>query len=97
MRADRLTSSGTPSGAVVASNVEVFNARLLFTNGSESITYNGIDSDTLNDGNDIMGLKVRAKIKSFRADPAVNNGQPVSRWYEWRVAPRNLLYEKNRM
>ncbi|MBY0489895.1 MAG: prepilin-type N-terminal cleavage/methylation domain-containing protein [Gemmatimonadaceae bacterium] len=97
MRASSLNSLGQPVGAVVASNVEAFNARLLFTNGTESVTYNGVDADTLNDGNDLIGAKVRAKIRSFRSDPAVNNGQPVARWYEWRVAPRNLLYEKNRM
>lgn len=97
LRASRLNSAGQPAGAVIASNVEAFTARLLFTNGNEAVTYNGMDADTLNDGNDLIGAKIRAKIKSFRSDPAVNNGQPVSRWYEWRVAPRNLLYEKNRM
>jgi prepilin-type N-terminal cleavage/methylation domain-containing protein len=97
LRADKLNSAGQPVGAVMATNVEAFTARLLFTNGSESITYNGIDSDTLNDGNDLMGVTVRAQIRNPRADPAVNGGQPVARWYEWRVAPRNLLYEKNRL
>lgn len=97
MRADKLNSSGQPVSAVMATNVEAFDVRLLFTNGNEAITYNGVDADTLNDGNDLMGVKVRAKIKSHRSDPSVNGGQPVSRWYEWKVAPRNLLYEKNRM
>jgi type II secretory pathway pseudopilin PulG len=97
MRANSLNSLGQPVGAVMASNVEAFTGRLLFTNGSEAPTYNGLDADTLNDGNDLIGAKIRAKIRSFRSDPAVNNGQPVARWYEWRVAPRNLLYEKNRM
>lgn len=96
MRAQRLDASGQPVGAVVASNVEAFEPRLLFTLGSEHATYSGVDADTTNDGNDIIGAKIRAKIRSTKSDPTVNGGQPVARWYEWRVAPRNLLYEKNR-
>lgn len=97
MRAQSLSSSGQPVGSVVASNVEAFQPRLLFTLGSEHATYSGIDADTTNDGNDIIGTKVRAKIRSTKSDPSVNGGQPIARWYEWKVAPRNLLYEKNRL
>lgn len=96
MRAQALDGSGRPVGAVVASNVDAFEPRLLFTLGSEHPTYNGVDADTTNDGNDIIGAKIRAKIHSTKSDPKVNGGKPVARWYEWRVAPRNLLYEKNR-
>jgi hypothetical protein len=52
-----------------------------------------VDADTTNDGNDITGTKLRAKIRSTKSDPSVNGGAPIARWYEWRVAPRNLLYE----
>jgi prepilin-type N-terminal cleavage/methylation domain-containing protein len=97
MRSQSLNSSGLPIGSVVAGNVEAFEARLLFMRGTEHPTYNGVDADTTNDGNDLIGAKVRAKIRSTKSDPSVNNGVPVARWYEWRVAPRNLLYEKNRM
>ncbi len=97
MRASKLNSSGQPIGSTMASNVEVFDARLLFTSGSEHATYSGIDADTTNDGNDIIGVKIRSRIRSTKSDPAVNGGHPIARWYEWRVAPRNLLYEKNRM
>lgn len=97
MRAQALDASARPVGSVVAGNVEAFEARLLFTRGTENRTYSGVDADTTNDGNDIIGTKIRAKIRSTKSDPTVNGGQPVSRWYEWRVAPRNLLYEKNRM
>jgi hypothetical protein len=57
----------------------------------------GLDADTTNDGNDVIGVRIRTQIRSDRSDPAVNGGNPVDRWYEWRVAPRNLLYEKNKM
>lgn len=95
-RATSFTSGGTPIGQLVASQVEDFQASLLFVNDQESPSYDGLDADTTNDGNDIIGARIRAQMKSDRSDPAVNGGAPVTRWYDWRVAPRNLLYEKNR-
>jgi hypothetical protein len=35
-------------------------------------------------------------MRAERADSAVNSGALLTRWYQWRMAPRNLLYEKNR-
>lgn len=97
MRASKLNGSGQPVGATMANNVESFQPRLLFTLGAEHATYSGVDADTTNDGNDIIGVKIRSRIRSTKSDPAVNGGEPIARDYEWRVAPRNLLYEKNRM
>jgi len=95
-RATSFNSAGQPVGQLLASNVEDFQASLLFINNGESPSYDGLDSDTLNDGNDIIGARIRAQMKADRTDPSVNSGQPVLRWYEWKVSPRNLLYEKNR-
>lgn len=98
MRAEQLNpADGNPIGEVLADGVEAWEASLIFQGGVEHLEYNGIDTDSTNDGNRIMALKVRAKIQAHRTDPAVNNGNPVYRWYEWRVAPRNLMYEKNRL
>lgn len=97
LRADRLQPSGAPDGTAMATGVQAFAGRLVFVSGAEHAAYDGLDADTTNDGNDVIGLRVRAQITSDRSDPAVNGGNPVSRWYEWRVAPRNLLYEKNKM
>lgn len=95
-RGNTFNASGQAIGQLMVPNVEAFNTTLLFINGSEKTKYDGLDADTLNDGNDIIGAKIRAQIKSDRTDPSVNGGLPVLRWYEWKVAPRNLLYEKNR-
>ncbi len=97
MRAERLTSTGAPDGDVMANGVEAFTSRLVFVSGAEHPTYDGLDADTTNDGNDVIGVRIRTEMRSDRSDPAVNGGNPVARWYEWRVAPRNLLYEKNKM
>lgn len=95
-RAERFDAAGNPIGEVMATDVEEFNVRLLFTDGVERTQYNGFDTDTLNDGNRIMGVVVEAVLAADHTDRSVNEGQLVKRRYEWRVAPRNLLYEKNR-
>ncbi len=98
MRAERLNSStGRPMGQVLADGVENWEASLIFNNDIEHASYDGADADTTNDGHQVMALKVRAKVMAQKTDPAVNGGNPVYRWYEWRVAPRNLMYEKNRL
>lgn len=90
------TPAGVLTGVPVATDVTAFTARVIFTNGTQGTNYNGLDADTTNDGNDIIGVRVRAQVQAARADPAVNGGVRVARWYEWRMSPRNLLYEKNR-
>ncbi len=95
-RASELSASGSPIGQLIAANVQQFEASLLFISNTESPYYDGLDTDTLNDGNDIIGARIQAQMQADRSDPSVNGGQPVMRWYEWKVAPRNLLYEKNR-
>jgi prepilin-type N-terminal cleavage/methylation domain-containing protein len=96
MRAQSFNSYGGLVGQVLAPSTMDFTTTTLFTGNRESPSYSGLDSDTLNDGNDMIGVHVRARIKTDRTDPSVNNGQPIYRWYDWRVAPRNLMYEKNR-
>jgi len=97
-RSDRLNSGdGSPIGEQLADGVEEWEASLIFTGDVEYPNYNGTDADTANDGSRIMAVKLRAKVQAARTDPAVNGGSPVFRWYEWRVAPRNLMYEKNRL
>lgn len=96
MRAEQLDANGIPIGRPLATGTTEFRTSILFTGNREAPSYSALDSDTLNDGNDIIGMRVRARMKTEKVDPAVNNGQPIYRWYDWRMAPRNLMYEKNR-
>jgi len=95
-RATSFSVAGVPAGVEVAAPVEAFTPRLRFQSGALAQKYNGADADTLNDGDRIVGVEVRAKMKAERTDTAVTGGAEVTRWYQWRMAPRNLLYEKNR-
>ncbi|HWA15266.1 MAG TPA: hypothetical protein VG817_02450, partial [Gemmatimonadales bacterium] len=97
MRADRLNSDGTWAGTVVADGVSAFDASLVFTNGAEADSANGADASAANDYNKISGIRVRATIRSETTDARVNGGAFITRNYEWFVAPRNLIYERNRI
>ena len=97
MRAEKYTITGAPIGSAMATNVQDWDASLLFVGNFVHQSYDGFDTDTTNNGNKVIGVRVRANIKADRLDPGVNRGQLVTRWYEWNVAPRNLLYEKNKI
>jgi prepilin-type N-terminal cleavage/methylation domain-containing protein len=97
MRAERLTNTGAPSGEVIADGVQAFTVTLLFTDGDEYPEANGTDADGTNDYDDIAGIRIRSILQADRADPRVNGGVLLTRNYEWFVAPRNLIYERNRL
>jgi hypothetical protein len=96
MRAQSLdVATNRPVGAVVAEGVQTFDAWLTFTNGVEALT-----ADTTNAAtsyNQIAGIRVRATMQAEATDFRVNNGALLTKQFEWFVAPRNLIYERNRI
>jgi hypothetical protein len=97
MRATKLSGALVPQGETIATGVQVFTPRLIFTDGSVvAQADSGTDANTTNDYDDIAALRVAATIQGDRTDPRVNNGQPVIRQLQWWFAPRNLIYERNR-
>jgi prepilin-type N-terminal cleavage/methylation domain-containing protein len=97
MRAERLSLSGSPVGEVVAYGVEQFDVSVVFADGDEQPRPNPADTDVTNDYDDIVAVKVTVTVKADRTDPRVNNGELLRKTMEWRISPRNLRYEKNRM
>jgi prepilin-type N-terminal cleavage/methylation domain-containing protein len=97
MRATVLNPGGSFAGEVIADGVQSFTATLIFTDGDEAAQADPTDADGTNDYNDIAGIRVRAVLQSDRIDPRINGGAPLTRQYEWFVAPRNLIYERNRV
>jgi prepilin-type N-terminal cleavage/methylation domain-containing protein len=97
LRATRLNPDLTPQGEVIATSVQAFTARLVFTDGSDAAAAdNGSDGNASNDYDDIAALRVQATLQSERTDPRVNGGRPIVRQQQWWFAPRNLVYERNR-
>ena len=97
MRAQRLHMDGSPDGDVVAYGVERFDLSLIFADGDELPQPDPYDSDSSNDYDDIVGVKARVTVKAHRVDPRVNEGRLLRKSSEWRISPRNLRYEKNRV
>jgi prepilin-type N-terminal cleavage/methylation domain-containing protein len=95
MRAERLESGGIPDGQVIAENVDSLRVTLLFQDGSEAPMASATDGITTNDFDQIVGVRVRAQLRGDHVDRNVNGGQVLTRQYEWRFAPRNLLYNRN--
>ncbi len=97
VRADGFTPDGQLRTSITARGVDTFATRLQFTNGTERTEANGFDADTTNDYDRIVSVVVRARMRVERVDRAVNGGAPLHRNYEWRITPRNLIFERNRV
>ena len=97
VRADGFNLDGTLRTSITARGVDSFTTRLQFTNGSERTQANGFDADTTNDYDRIVSVVVRARMRVERTDRSVNGGAPLFRDYEWRITPRNLIFERNRV
>lgn len=97
MRAERFKTDGTLDGAPMADGVDSFTVKLVFTDGRTATMANGSDMDEANDYDDIVSVLVRLRL---RADSSGVNkpkdGKPLTKAYEWRFSPRNLIYERNR-
>jgi hypothetical protein len=97
MRAQNLNADGTWNGVVISDGLTAFDASLIFTDGGEFTAADTADADATNDLNDISGIRIRATIRSETTDARVNAGAFINRDFEWFVAPRNLIYERNRI
>lgn len=98
MRATRLSAALAPQGETIATGVQVFTPRLVFTDNSiVAQADSGSDANATNDYDDIAALRIQATIQGDRTDPRVNGGQPVIKQLQWWFAPRNLIYERNRV
>lgn len=99
MRADKLTPTAAPDGEAMLYGVRSWDATLLFVDGDEAAEANPTDTDPSNDYDDLIGIRINAELASdhpMKRDSAAYALEP-SRTFEWRFAPRNLAYERNRL
>ncbi len=98
MRAQKLNPDLSLAGESIATGVQTLTTTLIFVNGAEAAQAdNGTDATSTNDYDDIAALRIRAMVQGERTDPRVNGGRPVQRQLQWWFAPRNLIYERNRI
>ena len=69
---------------------------MIFLDLGEEDQGNPYDSDNTNDFDDILGTRIVATLGTNRPDIRVAGGEIFTRTYEWKLYPRNLMYERNR-
>lgn len=95
-RAQSFNLDGTPDGHLISEGVQSFEVKVVFVDGDEADEANSADMDDTNDYDDVVGIRIWATIAADKVNQHVKQGQLFTRNYEWRFAPRNLMYELNR-
>ncbi|MGI9627855.1 MAG: PulJ/GspJ family protein [Longimicrobiales bacterium] len=95
-RAQSLTATGEPDGVLLASGIHDWQVKLIFKDGDEADNANPTDGDATNDYDDLLGVRITAKIGADNIDMRIDDGNRFTRDFEWRFTPRNLVYERNR-
>ncbi len=80
----------------LAYGVKSWEANMIFLDLDEAAEGNPSDPDYTNDFDDILGTRIIATLGTNRPDIRVAQGGVFTRTYEWKLFPRNLMYERNR-
>jgi len=95
-RSPGIDVAGALMPSPMAYGVQSWDAWLIFTDGAEGTSANPYDADIENDFDDMVGVRIATTLAGTRADIRVNDGALFTNGYEWRIMPRNLMYERNR-
>jgi prepilin-type N-terminal cleavage/methylation domain-containing protein len=95
-RSQSMTTAGALQPSPMAYGVQSWDAWLIFTDGAEGVTADPFDADIENDFDDMVGVRIATTLAANRADLRVNDGTLFTNSYDWRIMPRNLMYERNR-
>ena len=95
-RSDQMDSNGDLIGSPLAYGVKSWETKMVFIDLDEADEGDPNDSDNTNEFDDILGTKITATLGTNRPDIRVAGGEISTRDYEWKLLPRNLMYERNR-
>jgi prepilin-type N-terminal cleavage/methylation domain-containing protein len=95
-RSQSFTTAGAMQPSIMAYGVQSFDAWLIFTDLSEGVAADPFDANVDNDFDDMIGVRIRTTLAANRTDIRVDDGALFANTYEWRIMPRNLMYERNR-
>ena len=95
-RSDQLDPTGKLISSPLAYGVKSWETKMVFLDLGEEDQGNPYDSDNTNDFDDILGVRIIAVLGTNRPDIRVAGGGTFERTYEWKLLPRNLMYERNR-
>lgn len=94
-RGDAFDSVGAIQSAPIAYGVHSWDADLIFLDGDIAANADFGDADNTNDFDDILGVQIQALLGTNRPIRTAT-GTAFTRSYQWRLTPRNLMYERNR-
>ena len=94
--AQSFDATGVLQSSPMAYGVVDWDAWLVFTDLDVEEAANPTDGDVTNDFDDLLGTRITATLAANRADIRVNDGDLFTMDYQWRIMPRNLMYERNR-
>ena len=97
MRAERLKLDGSLDGAVMAYGAKSWKNSLIFLDGHEAPKADPTGADPTSTFDNVVGVRIQAQLAADRPDPRVNSGALFTRSYQWRFAPRNLMWQRNRI
>lgn len=95
-RSDQLNANGDLIASPLAYGVKSWETKMIFLDLDEEDQGNPYDTDNTNDFDDILGTRITATLGTNRPDIRVADGGTFERTYEWKLLPRNLMYERNR-
>jgi prepilin-type N-terminal cleavage/methylation domain-containing protein len=95
-RSQGYDSTGVLQASPMAYGVVDWDTWLVFTDNDVLVEADPTDGDSSNDYDDLLGARIAATLSANRADIRVNDGALFTMDFEWRVMPRNLMYERNR-
>lgn len=95
-RAQGFDTAGNLLASPMAYGVSDWDAWLIFTDLDEATEADPTDADVTNDFDDLLGVRIAATVETNRPNINVAGGGTFEREYEWRIMPRNLMYERNR-
>ena len=95
-RAQSFDAAGVLQASPMAYGVVDWDTWLIFEDLEEATEADPTDSDLTNDYDDLLGVRITATVSTNRADLRVMDGELFTREFEWRIMPRNLMYERNR-
>ena len=95
-RSDQLDPNGYLISSPLAYGVKSWEAKMIFLDLGEEDIGNPYDTDDTNDFDDVLGTRITAVLGTNRPDIRVADGGTFERTYEWKLLPRNLMYERNR-
>ena len=95
-RSDQMDLNGNLIASPLAYDVKAWDAKMIFLDLDEADQGDPYDTDDTNEFDDILGVRLTATLATTRADMRVAGGELYTRDYEWKLLPRNLMYERNR-